>query len=148
MKQIGFNLTSQSWCYVFVSHVSVHHTDSVLNLKLFTVKLLNDSPNLIQTVRVNQTTDKLNRNSIRNLIFILWSDITVPDWYHCSWRPIDRVSILNTPFAFSDWFAVEFQWSCPATCFATLIDSALFAKVFRNIEKSTSNYVAQHEYFN
>ena len=83
VKQVCLDFAFQSRTHLLVPHVSVHNTNPMLNLKLFVIQLLNDAPNLVQTVRINKATNKLHCNSVRNFVSILRSNVTISDRNHC-----------------------------------------------------------------
>lgn len=64
VKEIGFDFGLELRSYIFISHISIHGIESVLNLLFFTIKLLYNTPNLVNTVSINKTTNVLNANSV------------------------------------------------------------------------------------
>ena len=127
VKKISFDFRLEFRTYLFVSHVSIHNSKSVLNLLFFTVKLLNDAPDLIKTVCVDKTTDKLNWDCVWNFVFILRSNIPITDRNHGSWSPINWIWILSVPISLRNRFLVKFYWTSPTTLKTIIHYSTLFA---------------------
>lgn len=119
----------------------------MLNLLFFTVKLLNYSPDLIETVCVNKTTNKLNGNCVWNFILVLRCDIPITDRNHCCGSPINRVRVLSDPISLRNRFLVKLYRNRPTTFKTVVENTTLFTQIITDVKKSTCNDIAQHKNF-
>ena len=147
MEQVSLDLTLQCVGDFLIPHVSIHDTDSMLYLELLIVQLLNDAPNLIQTVCKDQATRELNSNHIRYFPSVLWGNVSITDGNHRCWGPVNWVWILSAPFVISDGFLVEFHEHYPTTFMTVFVNSTLPTQVIRNVKESTCDNVTKHKDF-
>ena len=142
VKKICFDFRLEFRAYFFIPHVCVHDSNSVLNLLFFTVKLLNYSPNLIETVCIDKTTNELDGNRVWNFILVLRCDIPITDRNHGCGSPINRVRILSDPISLRNRFLIKFNRNRPTTLKTVVKNSTLFTQIITDVKKSTCNDIA------
>lgn len=145
MGQIGIDSTFNLRANILVSHVDINDIHSRMDLESLRILLLDDTPNLIDRERKQNTRDKLCTYRVDSFGEILRCDVSIADGQHGRRSPVQRECILDDPFPIFQRMPKYLQFIDPTTVRTFSIHRT---SIIRDVEETAGSNITKHEDFN
>ena len=135
---------------LFIPHVYIDSIQSGVNFDFLCVEFLNNSPNNIDRIPVNNTWQKLNNYVKSYFVYIFRCYISIANCYHCSCCPVQRIYVLNKETAISERYprftgSNDPVWTAPACLLSGVIYDLVFEEVVGKVESAASHHIADQQ---